>query len=102
MVTERIQTYDEWVKIRNLFTRNGFSEEEAEWAANNNLDISDPTRTDQITRLLRNRKDKVKFVMKYAKIPWDEAVDTCAETSRRNNEDRGEADTLNLFAGESP
>ena len=100
MVTERQQTYEEWSAIKKLFTLNGFAEDEAEWAANNKLDISDPTRTEQITRLLRNRKDKVKFVMKYGKVSWDEAVDSCAETSKRNNQDAGR-DPLDIFSGES-
>ena len=101
MVTENIQTYEEWSAIKKQFELNGFSEAEAEWAANNKLDPSDPERSIQITRLLKNRKDKIKFLMKYAEMNWAEAVEAEAETSKKNNEDKG-ADPLDLFQGESP
>jgi len=98
---KEIQTFEKWSAIKKLFTLNGFAEDEAEWAANNKLDIDDPAHAARVSRLLKNRKDNVKFVMKYGKIPWEEAVDAVAETSKRNNIDKGK-DPLDLFSGTSP
>jgi len=93
-------TFDDWQIIKTTFISNGYSIAESEWAANNNLDPEGP-RAEQIRRLLRNRRYKVAFLVRYTGLNRRMVIDDLADARKRNAEAKGAEDPMNLFMGES-
>jgi len=92
-----------WQSIYNIFRRSGFREDEAEWAADNNLDPRG-ARANEVRKILKNRTDRIRVVMKYTKEPKpsrEEVVEFLAEQRRRIAREQGAVDPDNIFIGET-
>ena len=90
----------DWMRIRDLFLRYGFSTDEAHWAAENNLDPMGPKGA-QIKKLLRNRKTKVRTLMKISGYTKQKVIDSLDDMRREKCLKDG-FDEMDLFQGESP
>ena len=90
-------TFEKWEEIRVTFLRYGFTNREAKWAANNNLDPEGPRRID-IRKLLRNRRLKLRTLVQYTGLPRREVIKDLEEESRFIAREKGE-DENNLFMG---
>ena len=98
MMSETTLSFEEHEKLKKLFMRWGFNNEEAEWAVEQSLDPMN----DVVRRLMKNRRDKARFLMKYGQVDWKTAVQMCADTRESNNRGKGYEDLLDLFQGQSP
>ena len=90
----------DWLRLRNLFLEYGFSDEEADWAADNNLDPKGP-KAQQVKQILRNRRTKVRTLMRISGFDWNKVVESL-DSMRRENALKKGADEMDLFQGESP
>ena len=91
---------EKWHDIYVTFLGYAFSRNEAEWAANNNLDPDGPKRK-EITRLLRNRSKKVAALVKFTGFTRKSVIQDCEEESRFIARSKNE-DESNLFMGLTP
>ena len=92
-----------WNYIHALFLRYAFNEEEARWAADNNIDPRDAARerSVQIKRVLRNRKEKIDVLAEASDKTRREVIEFVARRRRDFALARGE-DEWNVFIEESP
>lgn len=90
--------YDDWLTIKNIFIANGFSEEEAEWAANNDLDPEGIKGIEIRSLLIRRRRD-VAIIIRNTNWSHEETVEFLDQARRTNAISKGYDDEMNLFAG---
>ena len=88
--------------IKQYFLDHLFSDDEATWAAFNNLQPSDP----RVQKLVRNRELRVRMLMRYMNETEEEAVEDAANSVRATNRAKAEyediaLDDYNLFQGET-
>ena len=91
---------EDWIRIRRVFLRYGFSMDEATWAADNNLDPLGE-KGSQIKQLLRNRRTKLRTLMKISGFDRKTVIESLDQMRRENAERKG-YDAMDLFQGESP
>lgn len=91
-----------FLAIKQYFLSNLFSEEEAQWAAENNLQPSDP----RVQKVVRNRASRIKVLMQYMNESLAEAIEDAANSVRVTNQAKAEyediiVDDYNIFMGET-